>query len=152
MIATTESKQADTLATVASEIKKDDEPRVSEKWVKMFVDRLAELGIDQKDISAATGAPQTQISRLKTQGKWTRYINAIADFVNLPHPYVLVSSPEEDQWIEIGRRMMSLDPERLRRYITNLRQQVEHLEKIREQERGLAEIGTPEGSDGGDTS
>lgn len=153
MIAPTERLASGSVDPVR-EIKKDDEPRVSAKWVEMYneaLDAFLAQGGTQKGVAQATNAKEAQVSRLR-QGVWNRSVNEIADFLKLPRPYVLVSSPSEAAWIDVGRRIREADHDRFSRLLARLSQQADLLEKIQEEDQAIAEMAPDPVSEGDDTT
>jgi transcriptional regulator with XRE-family HTH domain len=107
-------------------------------------DALARKGWDQKDLAGEINTDPATITRLM-KGEPTRVAHEVAEVLQLPPPYILVESLAEAQWVELGRHLRQLDPERYQRVVEQVERAVRSIVKISEADQAIAEI-APEGA------
>ena len=95
--------------------------------------------LDQAGLAAALKVDPATVSRMFA-GQPSRITVQAAEYLGFPPPFVTLRSPEELEWIDLGRRLRDADDETFRQVVAGARNSLRLAEATRRARDAEAEI------------
>jgi transcriptional regulator with XRE-family HTH domain len=116
----------------------------SSGWITFAKKRMEDLGWDQQTLAQKAGVDDSTVTRFfnppEGETHRSRAANRIADVLEIPRPYITISSVEEAEWHQLGRLALRLEKGRYRQLVENVKKAVGGAVTLEEADAALRNI------------